>query len=97
MNRRVDVELEPVELEPLDVDDQPRPPREPVRIRPGWVAIVAGVVAVWVVFAVVTHDDGKRAVDRAAPAATILPTTAATVARAPRSAEILLAALRGTG
>jgi hypothetical protein len=83
--------LEPVELEPLDVEDQPLPPREPLRIRPTWIAVIVAVVAAWIVLAVVTRDDHRK------PAAPTTPTTAArNTLPASRPADLLVA-LKGVG
>ncbi len=85
--------LEPVELEPLDVEESSRPPLPPIRLRPSWIPGIAAVVAAWIVVAVVTRsDDGKSA----APS----PTTHETAAPNPPSHRLppgLLAGLRGVG
>jgi hypothetical protein len=83
--------LEPVELEPLDVEDQPLPPREPLHIRPSWVAVIAAVVVAWIVIAVVTRDDHRK------PTAPTTPTTAArNTFPASRPADLVVA-LKGVG
>jgi hypothetical protein len=86
-------DLEPVELEPLDVEDGPRPPSAPIHLR-RWIPVIATAVAAWIVVAVVTRsdDDGKAA----APP----PTTRATAAPSAPSTRLpprLLAGLRGVG
>jgi hypothetical protein len=85
--------IEPVELEPLDVEEGPLPPRAPIHFRPSWIPAVAAVVAIWIVVAVVTRsDDGKAG----APS----PTTGANAPPNAVSSSLppgLLAALRGVG
>ncbi len=69
-------DLEPVELEPIDVDEDecgPPVPRAPLRIRPAWILAGIALLAAWITIAVATRDDQRRV---ATPA--ITPTTAAT-------------------
>jgi hypothetical protein len=84
-------DLEPVELEPLDVEARPRPPRAPLRIRPRWVAVAAALVAMWIVIAVATRGDGNNA------AAPLTPATATPNRVRISGALDLLAGLQGVG